>query len=149
MRKMFRRMDFSEDGEEVAVERRGVGHTRIAEKKREDGSHSDPQHHPGEKKRGLLAIESFDEEAGNERGILGDAPGHHAEEARLHGEIQDSDPQDGEENAARDILFGVTDFAAEMADVVVAPVTVNGVDHGSAESREPHAGEMKRAGRKI
>src|SRR5208337_4934385 len=148
MRKMFRRMHLGEDGEEVTVKRRGVGHTGITEKKREDGSQGDPQHHSCEKKSGPLAIESFDEEASDEGRILSDAPGHHAEKARLHGEIQHGDAQDGEKNAARNVLFGVSDFAAEMADVVVAPVAVDSVDHGSAESREPHAGEMKRAGRK-
>jgi len=46
-------------------------------------------------------------------------------------------------------FFWVTDFAAELADVVVAPIAVNGVDHGGAQPGEPEGRKMKRAGRKI
>src|SRR5579864_9426690 len=148
MGKMFRRMHFGEDGEEVAVERGGIGHAGVTEEKRKDGGHGDPEDHPGDEVRGASAVEALDEEAGDERGVLGFAPGDNAEEAGLHGQIEDGDAEDRKKNAARDIFFGIADFAAEMADVVVAPVAVNRVDHGGAESREPERREMKRAGRK-
>ena len=83
------------------------------------------------------AVELFHEQAGDEGRILRFAPGDDAEKAGLHRQIQNGDAEDGEKNAARNIFFRVADFAAEMADVVVAPVAVNGFDHGSAESREP------------
>src|ERR1700674_4894239 len=134
---MFRRMYFGEDGEEVAIERGGIGHAGVAEEQGKDGGHGDPEHHPGDEVRGAGAVEAFNEKAGDERSVLGFAPGDNAEQAGLHGQIQNSDAENRKENAAGDIFFGIADFAAEMADVVVAPVTVNGVDHGGAESREP------------
>src|SRR6266481_6820458 len=146
---MFRRVHFGEDGEEIAVERSGIGHAGVAEEKRKDGSHGDPKHHPCDEVGGVGAVEAFDEEAGDEGSVLRFAPGDDAEKAGLHGEIEHGDAKDRKENAARDIFFGLADFAAEMADVVVAPVAVNRVDHGGAEPGEPKRGEMKRARRKI
>src|SRR5258708_35648393 len=146
---MFRRVHFREDREEIAVERGGIGHARIAEEKRKNGSHGDPEHHPGDKVRGACAIEALDEKAGDEGSVLRFAPGDDAEKAGLHGEIEHGDAKDRKENAARDIFFGLADFATKMADVVVAPVAVNRVNHGGAEPGEPKRGEMKRAGRKI
>src|SRR6266481_2467078 len=146
---MFRRMHFGEDGEEIAVEGGGVGDAGVAEEKRKNGGHGDPEHHPSDKVRGVAAVQALDEEAGDERSVLGCAPGDDAEEAGLHGEIEDGDAEDRKENAAGDILLGIADFAAEVADVVVAPVTVNRIDHGGAQSCEPERRKMKRAGREI
>src|SRR5215471_4110335 len=137
MREMFGRMYTPENGEEVAVESCGIGHTRIAEKDRKDRGQRDPQYHPGDEVRGTRAIETLDENAGDERGVLRFAPRHHTEQAGLHGEIQKSDAKNRKKNAARDVFFRLADFAAQLADVVVAPVAVNGVDHRGAETREP------------
>src|ERR1700675_1646471 len=106
---MFRRMHFGEDGEEIAVERGGIGHAGVAEEKRKDGGHGDPENHPGDEVRGAGAVEALDEETGDERRVLGFAPGDHAEEAGLHGEIKDGDAEDGKKYAARDIFFRITD----------------------------------------
>src|SRR5271169_7252715 len=119
---MFRGMDLGEDGEEVPVESRRVGNTRVAEEKRENGSERDPEDHPGDEMRGANAVELFDEETCDEGGVLRLSPGNHAQETGLHGQIKDGDAEDGEENAARDIFFGLANFAAEMADIVVPPV---------------------------
>src|SRR5882724_5421922 len=146
---MFRRMNFGEDGEEIAVERGGIGHTGVAKQQRKDGGHGDPENHPGDEVRGAGAVEALDEEAGDEGSVLSFTPGDDAEQAGLHGEIKDRDAENGKKNAARNIFFGIADFAAEMGDVVVAPVAVDGVDHGGTEAGEPEGRKMKRAGRKI
>src|SRR5580700_9531429 len=146
---MFRRMHFREDGEEIAVERGGIGHAGVAEEQRKDGCHGDPENHPGDEVRGVGAVEALDEEAGDERSVLGFAPGDHAEKTRLHGEVQHGDAENRKENSARDIFFGIANLTAKVTDVVVAPVAVNGVDHGGAESGEPNGGKMESAGRKI
>src|SRR5258707_15834486 len=146
---MFRWMHFGKDGEEIAIESCGIGHAGVAEQQRKDGGHGDPQNHPGDEVRGAGAVEALDEKAGDEGSVLRFAPGNDAEKAGLHGEIQHGDAKYRKENAARDIFFRLADFATEMADVVIAPVAVNRVDHGGAEPGEPKRGEMKRAGRKI
>src|SRR5882757_5684221 len=146
---MFRRMHFGKDREEIAVECGGIGYAGVAEEKRKNGGHGDPQNNPGDEVRGAGAVEALDEKAGDEGSVLGFAPGDDAEKAGLHGEIQHGDAKYRKENAARDIFLGLADFATEMADVVVAPVAVNRVDHGGAEPGEPKRGEMKRAGRKV
>src|SRR5271165_1203170 len=134
---MFRGMDLGEDREEVAVERRGIGDAGVAEQQREDGSQRDPEDHPGDEMCGASAVEFFDEEAGDERSVLCLAPGNNPEETGLHGQIKDGDTEDGEENAARDIFLGLANLATEMTDIVVAPIAVNGVDHGGAEAGKP------------
>src|SRR5271167_773708 len=111
---MFRGMDFGKDGEEVAVQSRGIGDAGVAEEQREDGSERDPEDHPGDEMCGANAVEFFDEQAGDEGSVLCLAPGNNAEETGLHGQIKDGDTKDGEENAARDIFLGLADFAAEM-----------------------------------
>src|ERR1700757_1176922 len=99
---MFRRMHFGEDGEEVAVESGGIGHAGVAEEKREDRGEGDPENHPGDEVRSARAVESLDEEAGDEGSVLSFAPGDDAEQAGLHGEIKDGDAENGKENPARD-----------------------------------------------
>src|SRR5260221_2442114 len=146
---MFRRMHFGEDREEIAVERGGIRHTGVAEEQGKNGCHGDPENHPGDKMRCAGAIETVDKEVGDERSVLGFTPGDAGEQAGLHGEIKDRDAENRKKNAARNIFFGIADFAAEVADVVVAPVAVNGVDHGGTEAGEPEGRKMKRAGRKI
>src|SRR6266403_138145 len=146
---MFRRMHFGKDREEIAVECGGIGYAGVAEEERKNGGHGDPENHPGDEVRGAGAVEAFDEEAGDEGSVLSFTPGDDAEEAGLHGEINDRDAENRKKNAAGDIFFGIADFAAKVANVVVAPVAVNGVDHGGAESCEPEGRKMKRAGRKI
>src|SRR5260370_13676329 len=146
---MFRRMHFGKEGEEMAIESCGIGHAGIAEEQGKNRGHGDPQNQPGDEVRCAGAVEALDEKAGDEGSVLGFAPGDNAEKTGLHGEIQHGDAKDRKENAARDIFFGIANFATEMADVVVAPVAVNRVDHGGAEPGEPKRGEMKRAGRKI
>src|ERR1700692_2672843 len=143
---MFRRMHFGEDREEVAVEGGGIGHAGVAEEQREDGGHGDPEHHPGDEVGGAGAVEALDEEAGDEGSVLSFAPGDNAEQTGLHGEIKDGDAQNRKENSARNIFFGIADFAAEVADVVVAPVAVDGVDHGGAQAGEPEGRKMESAG---
>src|SRR5258707_3232090 len=146
---MFRRVHFGKDGEEIAIESCGIGHAGVAEQQGKNGGHGDPQNHPGDEVRGAGAVEALNEKTGDEGSVLRFAPGDNAEKAGLHGEIEHGDAKDRKENAARNIFFGVADFATEMADVVVAPVAVNRVDHGGAEPGEPKRGEVKRAGRKI
>src|ERR1700721_651143 len=146
---MFRRMHFGENGEEIAVERGGIGHARVAEQQREDGGHGDQEAHPGAEARGAGAVKALDKETGDEGSVLGFAPRDDAKQAGLHGQIKHRDAENREENSAGDIFFGIADFAAEVADVVVAPVAVNRVDHRGAEPGEPQGRKMERAGRKI
>ncbi len=75
-------------------------------------------------------------------------PGHHAQNAGLHGEVKNRDSYDGDKNSARNIFFWLTEFAAEVADVVVTPVGVGGTDHGCAQPGEEKMRKVKRAGRK-
>src|ERR1700719_529161 len=74
------------------------------------------------------AVKFFHEGADDERRILRLLPRQDAENAGLHGQVQQGDADDGNENAARDVALGIANFAAEMADVVVAPIGVDGVD---------------------
>src|ERR1700757_1091373 len=97
---MFRRMHFGEDGEEIAVERGGIGHAGVAEEQRKNGGHGDPENHPGDEVSGVGAVETFDEKTGDEGSVLGFAPGDDAEQAGLHSEIQNSDAENRKENAA-------------------------------------------------
>src|SRR5258708_17300445 len=136
---MFRRMHFGKDGEEIAIESCGIGHAGVAEQQGKNGGHGDPQNHPGDEVRGAGAVEALNEKTGDEGSVLRFAPGDNAEKAGLHGEIEHGDAKDRKENAARNIFFGVADFATEMEDVVVAPVALNRVDRGGAEPGEAKA----------
>src|ERR1700676_532575 len=146
---MFRGMHFGENGEEVAVQGGGVGHAGIAKEQGEDGGQGNPQNHCGEEQSSIFAVESFDEQAGQMVGVLRDAPGNNAQQAGLHGQIQRSDAEDRKENAARNIFFGVANFTAQVANIVVTPVAVNRVDHGGAEPGKPERGKVEGAGWKI
>src|SRR5207245_7256631 len=135
--------NFGEDGEEIAVECGGIGYPGVAEEKRKNGGHGDPQNHPGDEVRGTGAVEPLDEKTGHEGSVLSFVPGDDTEEAGLHGEIKDCYAENRKKNAAGDIFFGIADLAAEVADVVVAPVAVNGGDRGGAESGDPEGRRMK------
>src|SRR5216683_196203 len=51
------------------------------------------------------------------------------------------------EDAARNIARGIADFASEMANVVVTPVGVDGVDGGGAEGSKKQPGKIPRSRR--
>src|SRR5580704_2076999 len=99
--------------------------------------------------RGASSVEPLDEKASDERSVLRFTPGNHSKEAGLQRQIDGGDSENREEDAAGDIFLGIADFAAQVTDVVVAPIAVDGVDHGRAEASEPQRGKMERAGREI
>src|SRR5271169_2500472 len=96
-----------------------------------------------------MAVERLDKRAHDKFGILCFTPRHDSENADLHRQVQRCDSENGKKNSARNIAFRVANLSAQMADVVVAPITVNRVDHCGPESREPYPGKRKRAWRKI
>src|SRR5580704_15454693 len=146
---MFRRMHFGEDGKEVAVERSGIGHAGIAEQQRKNGGQRNPQHHPGDEVRGAASVEPLDEKAGDERSVLRFAPGNNSQKAGLQSQIDGGDSENRKKDAAGNIFFRIANLSAQVANVVVAPIAVDGVDHGRAKAGEPQRGKMERAGRKI
>src|SRR5882762_2536746 len=127
-------MHASEDTEEIPIECRGVRDTRVAEQGREHRSESDPQDHRGGEARRGRAVKLFHEGADDEGRVLRLLPWKHSKDAGLHGQIQNGDADNGNKNAARNIAGRIADFTAEMANVVVAPIGVNGVDRRGAES---------------
>src|SRR5207245_1709476 len=52
------------------------------------------------------------------------------EYARLHNEIEHSNSRNRNENAAWNVFLRLANLAAEVTDVVIAPVGVNRVDRG-------------------
>src|SRR5229473_3813883 len=140
-------MDARENAEEIAVQRRGIRHARIAKQRGEYRSEGDPQHHGGGKARSGSAVKFFDKGADDKRRILRLLPWEDAENAGLHGQIQQRDADDGDENPARDVALGIANLTAEMADVVVAPVGVDGVDRRGTEAGEKQPRESPRARR--
>src|SRR5882762_2849886 len=126
-------MHASEDTEEIPIECRGVRDTRVAEQGREHRSESDPQDHRGGKARRGRAVKLFHERADDERRVLRLLPWKHAKDAGLHGQIQNGDADNGNKNPARNIASGVANFTAQMANVVIAPIRVDGVDGRGAE----------------
>src|SRR5208283_4329606 len=128
-------MHFREDREEVAVERSRIGHSRVAQQKRKNRSQRDPQHHQRHEMSGAHPIKFFHEQTRDERRVLRLPPWNHAQQTRLHRQIQNRDPQNRKKNASRDILLRLANLAPEMANVVVAPVAVDRIDHRRAQSR--------------
>ena len=128
VRKFLLRMHAAENAEEIAVERRGVWDTGISEQRGKHRSESDPEDHGSGEARRARPVKLFDESANDEGRILRLLPRQHAEDACLHGKIQDGDADYGNEDAAGNIARRIADFAAEMANVVVTPVGVNGVN---------------------
>ena len=136
MRKFLLRMYAGEHAEEISVERGGVWNARISEERGKHGGERNPENHGGGEARRAGAIELFNEGADDERRVLRLLPRQHPENAGLQGKIQNRDADDGNENAARDVARGIADFAAEMANIVIAPVGVDGVHGGRAERSE-------------
>src|SRR5580704_15359364 len=104
---MFRWMYFSEDGQEVAVERGGIWHARISEQQRKYGSQRDPQYHPGDEMCRTGSAEALDEEAGDEGSVLRFTPGDHSEEAGLQSQVDGGDSKYRETDATGNIFFRV------------------------------------------
>ncbi len=69
---------------------------------------------------------------------------------QVHQHIKRGDEEDGEQNGAGNGALGAADFAAEKADVVVAPVAVGGEQRGLGEAAQssdlPERGERRRGG---
>src|SRR6266404_886960 len=147
MRKFLLRMHTGEHAEEISVERRGVWNARISEERGKHGSERNPENHRSGEARRAGAIELFNEGADDERRVLRLLPRQHAKNAGLHGKIQNRNADYGNENAARDVARGIADFAAEMANIVIAPIGVNGVDGCRAEGSEKQPGQIPRSGR--
>ena len=99
--------------------------------------------------RGAHAIKLFHEQTRNKRRVLRLPPWNHAEQARLHRQIQNRNAENGKKNAPRNIFLRLANFAPEMADIVIAPVTVDGIDHRRSQPCKPQRRKMKRARRKI
>src|SRR5229473_1705759 len=140
-------MDARENAEEIAVQRRGIRHARIAKQRGEYRSEGDPQHHGGGEARCGGAVEFFDKGADDERRILRLLTREDTENAGLHGQIQQGDADDRDKNPAGDVPLGIANLTAEMADVVVAPVGVDGVDRRGTEAGEKQPRESPRARR--
>src|SRR5208282_842905 len=96
-----------------------------------------------------MAIQFLDEGADDEFRVLRFPPRYDSQNTDLHPQVRPADAENGKKNSARNITFGIADFPAQMAYVVVAPIAVDGVHHCSAEAREPHPGKRKCTGRKI
>ena len=77
------------------------------------------------------------------------APGNDAENAGLHGEIENGDAEDRKKNASGNIFFRIANFSTQVANVVVAEIAINCADHSEHESSEPDGRKMESAGRKI
>src|SRR6266404_7117491 len=80
-----------EHAEEISVERRGVWNPRIPEERGKHGGERNPENHGGGEARRSGAIELFNEGADDERRVLRLLPRQHAEDAGLHGKIQNRD----------------------------------------------------------
>src|SRR5580698_1808228 len=97
----------------------------------------------------MMAIERLDKRAHDKFRVLCFTPWYDAQNADLHCQVQSRDSENRKENSARNIALRIANFSAQMADVVVAPITVNRVDHCGPQAREPYPGKRKRAGRKV
>src|ERR1700719_2306427 len=103
-------MHAGENAEEIAVERRGVWDTGISEQRGKHRSESDPEDHGSGEARRARPVKLFDESANDEGRILRLLPRQHAEDACLHGKIQDGDADYGNEDAAGNIARRIADF---------------------------------------
>src|ERR1700726_1488572 len=139
-------MHACEHAEEISVERSGVWNARISKQRGEHRSERDPENHGGGETRCAGAIKLFHESADDEGRVLRLLPRQHAKDAGLHGEIQNRDADYGNENAAWDVARGIADFAAQMADIVIAPVGVNRVYGCRPEGRKEQPRKIPRAG---
>src|SRR5262249_44551154 len=59
------------------------------------------------------------------------------------------DPDNGKENSSWDISLGLSNLAAQIAYVVVAPIGVNGLHHCRAQSGEPDPRQTKSSSREV
>src|SRR5260370_10025357 len=65
----------------------------------------------------------------------------------MQGQREQGDADDGDEIPARDVALGSGNLTAEMADVVVAPVGIDGVDRRGTEAGEKQPRESPGARR--
>src|SRR5260370_12821757 len=140
-------MHAGENAEEISVERRGVWDAGISEQRRKYRGECAPEDHASGEARGSGAVELFNESTDDKGRILGLLPRQHAKNAGLHGKIQNGDADYRNEDAARNIARGIADFASEVANVVVTPVGVDGVDRRGAEGSKKQPGKIPRSRR--
>src|SRR5271167_1420184 len=112
-------VDAPEYGKEIAVERRRIGHARIAERSGKHGTKRGNENQSSGDRSPVRPKDALDEKADHERRILRFLPGNHGKNARLHREIERGYAKNGKENRARNIALGIFHFTAEIADDVI------------------------------
>ena len=155
VREMLGRVQPSEDLEEVAVPGGRVRNPRIAEEQREHRSERGPQDEEREHRRDPRPVEPLHERRDDELGfgmrVGGNelAPGHHADDREVDGEIEDRDRDDADQDRTRNHASGILDFVADVADVVVAEIVIDADSRRGAEAKQKADREVERAGRKV
>ena len=146
-------MQFVEEAEEVAVLRRGIHDSRIAERHREQAGQASPNDEDGENRRDTVAVKLRHKRAGDilvgQRALLQRfLPRHDADDREVHRHVQQHNHDDREDHRAGNRFLRLANFFAQMADVVVAQVVVNGHARGGSQAHQKTLIDVERARRK-
>src|SRR6185437_11896315 len=135
-------MKLCEAAEEVAVVCCGVRHARVAEHQGKNGGEGGPHDEKCAEGGDPVAEGPLKSDGSNiEAGFRGSSfiqflPWDHAQNADVHDDVQHRHQQNGINHRARDVAFRLFDLAAKKADVVIAPVVIDGNQHSAAQACE-------------
>src|ERR1700674_5700988 len=115
-------MNAGEDTKKISVQCRRIRDARVPEQGGKHGRERNPKHHDGGEACRARAIQFFDERAHDERRVLRLLPRQDAQDACLHGQIENSDAGDRYEYTAGNVFLRVAYFTAKVANIVVTPV---------------------------
>ena len=149
MRKMFCRMHLRKHRQKIPVQRRRIRHARISQQHGKHARQRNPQHHARHHLRRTMPVQPLHEQTRQKFRILRLAPRHHAQNARLHQQIQRRNSQHRQKNPARNVFLRLLDLSTQMANVVVAPVAVHRAHHRRSQPRKPQRRKRKCSRRKI
>ena len=141
-------MEAAEDAEEAAVERGGVGNARVAQHQRPHRGEGRHQNQQRDDLPGQRAVQLLDEGGNDVAVALRFLPGNHADDSDVHHKIDGGDAENRIDDGAGNDAHRVLDLPAQVADVLVAQVVVDGEGGGAAQPHPEHPlAQVEGAGR--
>ncbi len=113
------------NAEEIAIERGGIGDTRVTQQKHEYGSEGCPENQDSQQSSCARAVDSLHEIGGDEFRMHRFAPRDDRDDADVHDEIDRRYGQDGPDYRTRNRARRIANFAGYVTDTVVAHVVAH------------------------
>src|SRR6516225_320935 len=135
MQKPHGRMKRGKDREETPVRSRGKWYPGVPQDDGKQGSESNPQYQHGGQHGCPGTINPLHKTAHYKIGFYSLLPGYYRYDTNVHAQVQDGNPENRNENTQRDVPAGVPDFTAEVANIVISQVAVDGFYRGLTQQQ--------------